>query len=246
MIKASRQDAVLQLTLARPDKKNAINAQMYRALTDALVQAENDDAIRAVVFAGEGDSFCAGNDLVEFAAAASASHGPRDAVAFLHALADATKPFIAAVQGKAVGIGTTLLLHCDWVVLAEDAQLSTPFVNLGLVPEAGSSALLPQRIGHVVAFEMIALGKALEAQRALQLGLANEVVPGAHLPARAMQVAQELASRPIGALRATKQLMRDARELRAVIDQEVRVFGERLKSSEAQSALKAFLTRGKA
>ena len=245
MINASRQDAVLQLTLARPDKKNAIDAHMYRTLTEALIDAEKDDEIRVVLFAGEGDSFCAGNDLVEFAAAARDASGSRDAVAFLHALADATKPFVAAVQGKAVGIGTTLLLHCDFVVLAEDAQLSTPFVNLGLVPEAGSSALLPQRIGHVLAFEMIALGKAIQAHRALQLAIANEVVPNAQLHTRAIQVAQDLATRPTGALRATKQLMRDARTLHTVIDQEVEVFGERLKSVEAQTALRAFLTRGK-
>jgi enoyl-CoA hydratase/carnithine racemase len=245
MINASREGAVLQLTLARPDKKNAINAQMYRTLTQALLDAEGDESIRVVMFAGEGDSFCAGNDLVEFAAAANDPRGPRDAVGFLHALADATKPYVAAVHGKAVGIGTTLLLHCDWVALGEDAQLSTPFVNLGLVPEAGSSALLPQRIGHVLAYEMIALGKALPAQRALQLGLANEVVPNGQLLDRGMQVAQELAARPIGALRATKQLMRNAQTLRAVIDQEVQVFGERLKSVEAQTALKAFLTRGR-
>jgi enoyl-CoA hydratase/carnithine racemase len=245
MINVSRQGAVLQLTLARPEKKNAINAQMYRALTEALVNAESDETIRVVMFAGEGDSFCAGNDLVEFAAAANDPRGPRDAVGFLHALADATKPYVAAVHGKAVGIGTTLLLHCDWVALAQDAQLSTPFVNLGLVPEAGSSALLPQRIGHVLAYEMIALGKALPAQRALQLGLANEVVPNGQLLDRGMQVAQELAGRPIGALRATKRLMRSAQTLRTVIDQEVQVFGERLKSVEAQTALKAFLTRGK-
>lgn len=245
MINASRHDAVLQLTLARPTKKNAINGQMYRALTGALIEAERDDAIRVVMFTGEGADFCAGNDLVEFAAAASEAHGPRDAVGFLHALADATKPYVAAVQGKAVGIGTTLLLHCDLVVLADDALLSTPFVNLGLVPEAGSSALLPQRIGHVCAFEMIALGKALDAQRALQLGLANEVVPPRQLSARATQVAQELALRPIGALRATKQLMRDAKGLHTVIDQEVQVFGERLRSVEAQTALRVFLTRSK-
>ena len=245
MINVSRQGAVLQLTLARPEKKNAINAQMYRALTEALVNAESDETVRVVMFAGEGDSFCAGNDLVEFAAAANDPRGPRDAVGFLHVLADATKPYVAAVHGKAVGIGTTLLLHCDWVALAEDAQLSTPFVNLGLVPEAGSSALLPQRIGHVLAYEMIALGKALPAQRALQLGLANEVVPNGQLLDRGMQVAQELASRPIGALRATKRLMRSAQTLRTVIDQEVHVFGERLKSVEAQTALKAFLTRGR-
>lgn len=245
MINASRHDAVLQLTLARPEKKNAINAQMYRALTEALVNAENDAAIGAVSFTGEGDSFCAGNDLVEFASAAKDGSGPRDAVPFLHALADATKPLLAAVQGKAVGIGTTLLLHCDFVVLAEDAQLSTPFVNLGLVPEAGSSALLPQRIGHVLAFEMIALGKSIHAERALALGLANEVVPNAQLHARAMQVAHDLASRPIGAMRATKQLMRDASNLHTVIDQEVQVFGERLRSAEAQTALRTFLTRGR-
>ena len=151
---------------------------------------------------------------------------------------------MAAVQGKAVGIGATLLLHCDLVFLAEDAQLSTPFVNLGLVPEAASSLLLVQRIGHVKAFEMFALGLPIDAHQALSLGVANAVVPADQLLSRVMEAASVLSSRPIGALQATKKLMRDARKLHRVMDQEIEVFAERLKTAEALAALQAFAKGG--
>jgi enoyl-CoA hydratase/carnithine racemase len=244
MIHVSSHDAVLRLTFSRPEKKNALTSEMYRVLTEHLLRAESDPAVRVVVFDAEGDAFCAGNDLREFAAVASGASQPQEVRAFLYALADATKPYVAAVQGKAVGIGATLLLHCDLVFLADDAQLSTPFVNLGLVPEAASSLLLVERIGHVQAFEMFALGLPIDADKALSLGIANAVVPANQLHARVMEAASVLSSRPIGALQATKKLMRDARKLHRVMDQEIEVFAERLKSAEALAALQAFAKRG--
>ena len=139
---------VLTLTFDRPEKKNAVTDAMYGALADALLAARDDGAVRAILFRGEGDLFCAGNDLGEFAAVAMGGAQGGNVWRFLHALADSDKPLIAAVQGNAVGVGATMLLHCDLVVLAEDARLTMPFVNLALVPEAASSLLLPARIGH--------------------------------------------------------------------------------------------------
>ena len=243
MIKASLHEHTFRLTFSRPEKKNALTSEMYRALTEHLLRAESDPAVRAVIFDAEGDAFCAGNDLNEFAAVAAGGAQPQEVRAFLYALASATKPYLAAVQGKAVGIGATLLLHCDVVFLAQNAQLSTPFVNLGLVPEAASSLLLPARIGHVQAFEMFALGQAIDATKALALGIANAIVPADQLHARVIATAGALSTRPIGALQATKKLMRDARRLHSVMDQEIEVFAERLKSAEALAALKAFAKR---
>lgn len=245
MIRTSLKDHVLRLTLARPEKKNALVGPMYETLTDALVRAETDPAIHVVLFDAEGDSFSAGNDLSEFAAVASGAIAPNELKVrgFLDAIANASTPYVAAVQGSAIGIGATLLLHCDLVYVADDAKLATPFVNLALVPEAGSSSLLPERIGHARAFALFALGETLDAQRAVELGIANEVVPRASLREHALAKAEALAAKPAGALRATKKLMRDAAAIRAVMAQEVKVFGERLQSDEALAAFKAFANR---
>ncbi|MFO7305057.1 MAG: enoyl-CoA hydratase-related protein [Gammaproteobacteria bacterium] len=239
------EDQVLRLTLARPEKKNALTGAMYEALAGALVRAESDPQVHVVLFDAEGDSFSAGNDLTEFAAVASGAIEPSalKVRTFLDALATATLPYVAAVQGAAVGIGTTLLLHCDLVYLGEDAQLSTPFVNLALVPEAASSVLLPERIGHARAFALFALGETLDAQRAVELGLANAVLPSHTVREHALAQAKALAKRPVGALRATKQLMRDAAAIRAVMAREIEMFSERLRSEEALTAFKAFAAR---
>lgn len=245
MIHTSFRNHVLHLTLARPEKKNALVGPMYDALTEALVRAETDPAIHVVLFDAEGDSFSAGNDLSEFAAVASGAiePGALKVRGFLDALAGATTPYVAAVQGSAIGIGATLLLHCDLVYVADDAKLSTPFVNLALVPEAGSSSLLPERIGHARAFALFALGETLDAKRAVELGIANEVVARASLREHALAKAEALATKPAGALRATKKLMRDAAVIREVMAREVKVFGERLQSEEALAAFKAFAGR---
>jgi len=188
-IKIESKDNILSLTLARPDKKNALTNVMYGALADALLAAETDPAARVIVIRGEGDMFTAGNDVGEFAAIATgAFKGERHVARFIQAIARTTRPLVAAVQGRAVGIGTTMLLHCDFVVLAEDAQLSTPFVNLALVPEAASTLLMPLRIGYARAYEMFAFGETVDASTALRLGIANRVVPLERLHAEAATI----------------------------------------------------------
>jgi enoyl-CoA hydratase/carnithine racemase len=240
-VKNEHSDHVLTLTFARPDKKNALTNAMYGALADAIVAAETDKSVRVIVLRGEGDMFTAGNDVGEFAMMATgAFKGERHVSRFLDAITRSTKPLVAAVQGRAVGIGTTMLLHCDFVVLADDAQLTTPFVNLALVPEAASSLLLPLRIGYARAYQMFALGEAMDARTALQLGVANRVVPLGQLHAEAASVAAKLARLPAGSLAATKRLMRNAEGLAAQIIAESAVFAERLTTVEAREAFAAF------
>jgi enoyl-CoA hydratase/carnithine racemase len=240
-IKIEMTDNILTLTLARPDKKNALTNAMYGVLTDALLAAEIDPAVRAIVIRGEGDMFTAGNDVGEFAAMATgAFKGERHVSRFVEAIARANRPLVAAVQGRAVGIGTTMLLHCDFVLLAEDAKLSTPFVNLALVPEAASSLLLPLRIGYARAYEMFALGETMDARTALTLGIANRVVPLADLHGEARSIAQRLARLPAGSLAATKRLMRNSETLMVQIAAEGTRFAERLTTAEAREAFTAF------
>jgi len=244
-VKSEIADGVLTLTIARPDKKNALTNDMYGALADALDRAESDAATRVVLIQAQGDMFSAGNDVGEFAAQATGmgSNDELHVVRFLRNLAKASRPLVAAVQGRAVGVGTTMLLHCDMVVLAEDALLATPFVNLALVPEAASSFLMPARIGYVRAFEMFALGEPVSAKDALAWGLANQVVPVGLLHVKARELAQRMAAQPVGALAATKRLMRDPQILTAHMDAETVQFVERLGSPEAREAFAAFAQR---
>jgi enoyl-CoA hydratase/carnithine racemase len=240
-IKIEHKDRILTLTFARPDKKNAITNAMYGTLADALVAAETDSGTRVIVLRGEGDMFTAGNDVGEFATMATgASSGERHVSRFVEAIALSTRPLVAAVQGRAVGIGTTMLLHCDFVVLGENAMLSTPFIGLALVPEAASTLLMPLRIGYARAFEMFALGEAMDAKTALQLGIANRVVPLDRLHQEAASVAARLAKLPAGSLTATKRLMRNAEVLSAQIGAESKIFAERLTTAEAREAFTAF------
>ena len=231
-VKIEHKDHILTLTFARPDKKNAITNAMYGALADAIIGAETDRANCVIVLLGEGDMITSGNDVGEFATMATgAFNSERHVSRFVDAIARSTKPLVAAVQGRAVGIGTTMLLHCDFVVLAEDAQLSTPFVSLALVPEAASTLLMPLRIGYARAYEMFALGESMSASTALQVGVANRVVPLAKLHAEAATVAAKLAKLPAGSLAATKRLMRNAEALTAQIGTESQIFAERLKTA---------------
>lgn len=242
-IKNELKDGVLTLTFARPDKKNALTNAMYGVLADALIAAETDPAARVVLLRGEGDMFTSGNDVGEFAMiAAGVVQGEPNVSRFVRALAQASRPLVAAAQGRAVGIGTTMLLHCDFVVLADNAQLSTPFVSLALVPEAGSTLLMPARIGHARAFEMFALGEPMDARKALDLGIANRVVPLADLHAEAAGIATRFAKLPAGSLAATKRLMRNP-ALGAQIDAESERFAARLKTAEAREAFTAFAER---
>ena len=243
-IKIERNDGVLTLTFARPDKKNALTNAMYGVLADSLIAAETDPAARVIILRGEGDMFTSGNDVGEFAAIATgAMRGERHVSRFVRALAQSSRPLVAAVQGRAVGIGTTMLLHCDFVVLADNAQLSTPFVNLALVPEAGSTLLMPMRVGYARAYEMFALGESMDAQTAFHVGIANRVVPRDKLHAEAAGVAARLAKLPAGSLAATKRLMRNPAVLTAQIEAESEHFAARLKTAEAREAFSAFAER---
>jgi enoyl-CoA hydratase/carnithine racemase len=235
---------VLVLTLNRPDKKNALTAAMYRSLARAIEGAQQEPQVRAVLLQAKGDMFTAGNDMGEFAALnRGESTEPPSASDLLRVLAQARTPLVAAVQGRAVGIGLTLLLHCDLVYVAEDALLSSPFVNLALVPEAASSLLLPARIGHVRAFEMFALGRAIDGRTAAAWGLANAAAPAGEVQAQARAAAEALAQRPPAAVRVTKALMRDAALISARVEEELVHFHAQLKSPEAKEAFAAFFEK---
>lgn len=236
-VQTTRDGAILHLRLNRPQKKNALTQDMYQALLDGLNQAEDDASISVVVFSGEGDTFCAGNDLGDFL-----KHGEltADAPVFqlLKRLPQLTVPLVASVQGAAVGIGTTLLLHCDLVYLADNARLALPFVDLALVPEAGSSLLLPQSVGYVKAAELLLLGETFDAQAALSMGLVNGVVSEDKLQATTAEVAAKLASKPPQSLRRSKQLLKAPVETtNERIDRELKVFMQALASDEAQRVI---------
>ena len=236
-------DGVLTVALSRPEKKNAITQAMYAALAEATRRARDDDAVRVILFRGEGDSFSAGNDIADFIAIGASGEGQlTDAPVFhfLKALADLDKPAVAAVRGRAVGIGLTLLLHCDMVVVAEDALLSAPFVNLALAPEAASSMLLPHVLGHQRAFEVFALGEPIDGRTALTWGLANRAVPAEQVEVVARELAENLAARAPNSIRKTKALMRDAERLWTLMQAEGEAFGAQMRSPEAMEAFMAF------
>ena len=243
-VKTEIANGIMTLTLRRPEKKNALTGAMYDALSEALERAEADTSVRVVLFQGDGDSFTAGNDLADFASQAR-GEGTVDSPAhrFIETISKASKPLVAAVQGNAVGVGTTMLLHCDLVYLADNARLITPFVNLALVPEAASSWLLPLLIGHARAYAMFALGEPMEAAAALACGIANAVVPQGELRKRAHDAAMTLTKRPAGALSLTKKLMRDHQRIATQIAEEARLFKDRLKTPEAREAFAAFAER---
>jgi len=242
-IKLRQDGAVLEIIFARPGKKNALSNAMYRAATEALERAHNDTALRVVLFGAEGDAFTAGNDIADFFKAAAGERRELAAFDFITALGRAEKPLVAAVAGLAVGVGTTMLLHCDLVYVADTATLTTPFVNLALVPEAASSILLPARIGHVRAFAMFALGESLSGSEAFTLGLANKVLPREDVLPAARMAARKLAAQPLGAVVATKKLMRDRDRILARMAEESAVFGQRLQTEEAREAFRAFAER---
>jgi enoyl-CoA hydratase/carnithine racemase len=235
-------DGVLSVTLDRADKKNAITQAMYSVLAEATERARTDDAVRVLLLRAEGDSFSAGNDIQDFIALGSQGVGPGDmpVFRFLKALADLDKPAVAAVKGRAVGIGLTMLLHCDLVVVAEDALLSVPFVNLALAPEAASSLLLPAVVGHQRAFELFALGEPLDGRTALAWGIANRAVPADQVEATAADLAARVAARAPNSIRKTKRLMRDAEGLWALMQREGEAFGSQMQSPEAMEAFMAF------
>ncbi len=241
-------DGIRTIRMNRPEKKNALTRAMYAAMTEAFQGANSDDAIRCVLVAGAPGAFSAGNDLQDFLAAAQSSAGlNRPTLGFLGSLARCEKPMVAAVSGVAVGVGTTMLLHCDYVVVGADAKLSTPFVGLGLVPEAASSLLAPLLMGQRRAFELLVMGHVLDAQRAQEFGIANKVVAPDRVDAEALAAAREIAKLPPAAVAASRKLLKGATSaaVLARIEEEAKLFGERLQSPEAKAAFEAFFARKK-
>jgi enoyl-CoA hydratase/carnithine racemase len=235
---------VLTLTINRPEKKNALTQAMYQALGDAIDGAADDKDVRCVLIQANGDIFTAGNDLGDFAAAnagdTTANEAREGGNPLLAALGRAKTPLVAAVHGRAVGVGVTMLLHCDLVYVAEDALLTTPFVNLALVPEAASSMLLPARVGHARAFAMFVLGEAVDGKTAAAWGIANAAVPAGELRAKARAAAEAVAARPASSVAITKALMRDNEAIAAKMNIEGQHFAAQLKSPEAKEAFAAF------
>jgi len=239
-LQRSEKDGVIELRLVRPDKKNALTQAMYAGMTEALAEASRREDIAAVLFSGEGDSFCSGNDLSDFQNPDRADN----AGVFIKAISVFDKPLVAAVQGLAVGIGTTMLLHCDLVYATPDARFITPFAKLGLVPEAASSLLLPARIGHAKAAAMLLLGEPLGAEAAEHGGLVTAIVPADALLDHARGKARALAAMPPRALAATRRLMKgDGAAVAAQMDLENKGFTEALRGAEAQEAFAAFFEK---
>lgn len=236
---------VRTITFNRPDKKNALTNAMYGAWADALVEAETNQNVRAILITGAGEAFTSGNDIMDFAqiAAGVVPEGGMQVNRVLKALAQAEKPIVAAVNGLAVGIGATMVLHCDLAFAAEDAKFSTPFVNLALAPEAASSLLLPLAIGAKRAYAMFALGEGLSGRQAADYGLVNQALPRDQVLNAARAAADRLVRQPAGALSTTKRLMRDASAIAALMDKENALFAERLQSAEAREAFAAFLEK---
>jgi enoyl-CoA hydratase/carnithine racemase len=237
---------VMTLTLNRLAKKNSINAAMYAAMADALDAAKDDSAVRAVVIQGHETIFSAGNDIADFLSSPpSAPDAP--VLRFLYGISSFPKPIVAAVCGPAVGIGTTLLLHCDLVYAGDNAAFSMPFVNLGVCPEAGSSVLVPQMMGHPRAAEALLLGEPFTVETALEVGLINRIVPPTEVNALARQQALKLAAKPLSSLIETKRLMKkgNAGLIAERIQEELIGFGRMLKEPAAREAFTAFMEKRK-
>ncbi|MDZ4253081.1 MAG: enoyl-CoA hydratase [Sulfuritalea sp.] len=239
-------DGVFHIQMARPEKKNALTAEMYQTMADALASADSDPAVRVILISGAGGNFTAGNDLADFLATP-----PMDESApvyrFIEGFSKLEKPFVAAVEGVAIGVGTTMLLHCDLVYAGSSARFALPFANLGLTPEAASSLLLPLRTGHARAAEMLMLGEVFSAQTAFEVGIANAVLPDAQVLDHAIERCRKLTTQPAASLRLTKQLMKRAQSalIQETMNAEAGVFRERLVSSEAKEAFAAFFEKRK-
>ena len=246
-IGTERTGAVLQIAVNRPEKKNALTAEMYTALSEAVERGEADSEIRVLVLHGKGDAFTAGNDLEDFMQRPWKGQALPPAVRFIRAVALAKKPIIAAVQGLAVGVGTTILLHCDLVYAAADARFMMPFINLGIVPEAASTVLLPLLVGPQRASEIFLLSAPLPAERAYEMGLVNAVMEREAVLPSALAAAHQIAEKPRGAVLACKDLMKRAlrSEVERALREEVEVISERLESPETREALSAFLEKRK-
>ena len=245
-IRTATFNGVATIEIARPEKKNALTQAMYQAMADAVNAAREDSAVRALLITGQPGVFTAGNDLEDFM-----QRPPQGADSpvfrFMRALLDCDKPVVAAVTGAAVGIGTTLLLHCDLVYVSDEARLAMPFVSLGLVPEYASSLLIPQLMGHVRAAEKLMLGEPFSGSDAVDCGIANAVLPAGEVVNHARRMAERFNALPPGAVRDAKRLMRAPLkdQLQQVMRTEAEIFGARLRSPEAMEAFQAFFQKRK-
>ena len=239
----TRTDAVLEIRLARPEKKNALTRAMYDAMADAFAQVDNDPSLRVALLTGTGDTFTSGNDITDFRARA-AGEARSSSSRFLPAISSMQKPLIAAVNGAAVGVGTTMLMHCDLIVAARSARFVMPFTSLGLVPEAASSLLFPRLLGYQRASALLLLGEPLDASTAHQWGLVNRVVDDEALLDTARGMARRLAGLPPQAVRLTKRLIRHgAEDVAGRMAEELALFREQLGSPEAKEAFAAFMEK---
>jgi enoyl-CoA hydratase/carnithine racemase len=247
----TKANGLLSIEFNRLERKNAITAAMYQSMADALLEAEQDSAVRAILIAGKPEIFTAGNDLDDFMKNSAPIPGVpsenRPVFQFMRALHGSTKPVIAAVAGAAIGIGTTMLMHCDLVYCADNAKFSLPFTQLGLCPEFGSSLLLPQLAGTPRAAEKLLLGEAFGAQEAFEMGLVTRVLPAAELRAFAEQQAGKLVALPAASIRTTKALMKRPRiaDIEAAIAAENERFAAMLLAPEAKEAFTAFFEKRK-
>ncbi len=237
------------ITMRRPEKKNAITHEMYRAMCEAINSAQDNPDVRCFIITGGSGVFTAGNDVEDFLDTGTSkvdASRASNAVKFLHALAHNTKPIIAAVDGIAIGIGTTMLFHCDYVLASKTATFATPFIHLGLVPEAASSLLMPRTIGHQRAFAMLVMGRTVDADHAREAGFVNEVVAPGQTEAEARKVARDICELPTEAVAISRKLLKlPPEDMTRRIDQEAHLFAERMRSTEAVAAFKAFMARRK-
>ncbi len=244
-LRIETRNGVMEITIARPEKKNALTGEMYLGLVDAMEWADTSDDVRAILISGEGENFSAGSDIGEFLSRVNQTE-EFPALRFIRQLAICEKPMVAAVDGNTIGVGTTMLFHCDLIYASPVARFHTPFINLALVPEAASSLLLPARTGHARAAEMLLLGEPFSADQALSLGLINEIAPAGEVLGVAREKASLLASKPRNALRVTRRLMRgDPDILLDRIREEAFLFDKALRSEEAREVFMAFMARSK-
>ena len=245
-VEVERHGAVQVIRMNRPEKKNAITRAMYGKMAAALTAGDADPLVRVHVILGVPGAFSSGNDIADFMTVAMGGDGGTEVFDFLVALARSAKPMVSAADGIAVGIGTTIHLHCDLTFATSRTVFRTPFVDLGLVPEAGSSLIAPALVGRQQAFALLGLGQPFSAEKAKQAGLIYEIVGEDELEASAMAAAQEIAGKPPEALKIARDLMRGNRdELVARIEEEGRLFRDRLTSDEARQAFTAFMSRKK-
>jgi enoyl-CoA hydratase/carnithine racemase len=241
------EESTRTVVMRRPEKKNALNQEMFLALSDAINSAQSNPDIRCLILSGRSGVFTAGDDIGDSLNAATQTYDPakpRNSVIFLHALVNNTKPIIAAVDGMAVGIGATMVFHCDYVVASTTASFSSPFIQYGLVPEGASSLLLPRMAGHQRAFAMLVMGRPISAEEARDAGFVNVVVPPGHALNEAQKVAREICALPPDAVAISRKLLKLPKEdLLRRIGQEEHIFGERMRSPDVVAAFRSFVSR---